>query len=289
MDRDRDRWALRPSELDQVAEVLFGDRPWAAVQADCLEAMQLLPNGVIDHTLTDPPYSADLYSRTRTNKGRGVRKTGTPYAVTEGAPSTSALQLASRSIGSIDSILEPVAEELLRLTSRWMVVFSDCEIAHRWQQSLGDSYVRTGAWVKTDPMPQVTGDRPGQGFEPATIGHGRPRGRMRWNGGGHAAVWIHGTAKGHNRPDHPCPKPLALMLELVGLFTDPGDVVLDPFCGSGTTGVACVRLGRRFIGIERDKKYAALSRERLNAEGRGQSVPEFRSGQAPLFADWTAA
>lgn len=75
------------------------------------------------------------------------------------------------------------------------------------------------------------------------------------------------------------------MLELVSLFTDPGEIVLDAFAGSGTTGVACLRLGRRFIGIEKDPKYAAVARERLRAESQGLSLRDARAGQLPMFGD----
>jgi len=60
-------------------------------------------------------------------------------------------------------------------------------------------------------------------------------------------------------------------------------VVLDPFAGSGTTGVACLRLGRRFIGIERDPKYIEVARERLAAEESGSTLQAARAGQVPLF------
>jgi hypothetical protein len=65
--------------------------------------------------------------------------------------------------------------------------------------------------------------------------------------------------------DHPCPKPEALMEWIVREFTKPGDLILDPFAGSGTTGVAAVRLGRRFIGWERDPKYHAVATRRLES------------------------
>ena len=58
-------------------------------------------------------------------------------------------------------------------------------------------------------------------------------------------------------------KPLSLMEKLIRDFTDPGDLILDPFAGSGTTGVAAIRLGRRFIGWERDPKYHAIAVKRL--------------------------
>jgi DNA modification methylase len=65
--------------------------------------------------------------------------------------------------------------------------------------------------------------------------------------------------------EHPSPKPLALMEWLVTNCCPPGGVVLDPFMGSGTTGVACVNTGRRFIGIERDAGYFAIAQRRIEA------------------------
>lgn len=235
---------------------------------DCLDpvaGLLTLEDRSVDHTLTDPPYSRDLYTRTRTNRGTNVRRNGTPYCVNRKnvEERDSAVQLANLRIGAIDDILEPVAAHIKRVTVRWAIVFSDIEIAPRWRAAFGDWYVRTGVWVKTDPMPQITGDRPAQGFEACTIAH-RP-GKKRWNGGGRAAVWIEGTSKGNERPDHPSPKPLGLMERLVRDFTDPGDLILGPFAGSGTTGVAAIRLGRRFIGWERDPKYHAIATKRLAA------------------------
>lgn len=83
--------------------------------------------------------------------------------------------------------------------------------------------------------------------------------------------------------EHPCPKPLAPMSWLVESLTEGGEVVLDPFCGSGTTGVACLRLGRRFIGIEKDATYAAVARERLAAESQGLTLRDARAGQLSLL------
>jgi site-specific DNA-methyltransferase (adenine-specific) len=97
-------------------------------------------------------------------------------------------------------------------------------------------------------------------YEWATDGRGNPRaGRTRL------------------RNPHPTVKPVALMRWLVKLVTQPGDLVLDPFAGSGTTGMACVLEGREFIGIEREPEYAAIAERRIaNALG-------------PLFADTDGA
>lgn len=68
---------------------------------------------------------------------------------------------------------------------------------------------------------------------------------------------------GQRANTHPTVKPIALMEWLVRLVTPPGGLVLDPFCGSGSTGVACARLGVRFLGLEMDPDYAALARMRI--------------------------
>ena len=75
----------------------------------------------------------------------------------------------------------------------------------------------------------------------------------------------------HGQPgkvDHPTQKPLQLIKWQVGLLTKPTDVVLDPFMGSGTTGVACAELGRPFIGIELEQKYFDIACERIAAAER---------------------
>lgn len=73
------------------------------------------------------------------------------------------------------------------------------------------------------------------------------------------------AAKLVGRTVHPTQKPVALMEYLIRTYTREGDVVLDNCMGSGTTGVACLNTGRRFVGIERDDKYFAIASERIAA------------------------
>lgn len=82
-------------------------------------------------------------------------------------------------------------------------------------------------------------------------------------------------------------KPTELMLKLVEICS-PNSLVLDPFCGSGSTGVAALRRGHRFLGIEREAVYAQISRERLEAEALGQSRAARRTGQLAIFSKETA-
>ena len=66
--------------------------------------------------------------------------------------------------------------------------------------------------------------------------------------------------------DVPCPKPENVMQAIISRFTDEGETILDPFMGSGTTGVACARLGRKFIGIEMEPRYFDIACRRIEAE-----------------------
>jgi site-specific DNA-methyltransferase (adenine-specific)/modification methylase len=86
------------------------------------------------------------------------------------------------------------------------------------------------------------------------------------------------------KEDHPCIKPLQFMTWLVNKASDVGEVVLDPFMGSGTTGVACANLGRKFIGIEIDPKYFDIACRRVSYDYKQPRLfedesPEFKQGK----------
>lgn len=234
---------------------------WVALACgDCLEPLPKI--GRVDHVITDPPYARDVYLR----MGRQVSFQETGPAMRGSAPFIR--RMAASEIGVIGEIRRDVSTEIARLASRWVLVFSDVESCHLWRadlEQMGMRYVRTGAWIKPDSMPQMSGDRPAVGFEPMTIMHA-PGVKMRWNGGGGRAVWTHRTVKSRDRVNHPCPKPLSLICELINQFTDPGDLILDPFAGSGTTLLAAKQLGRRAIGFELKHEYCEIAVGRLRQE-----------------------
>lgn len=97
-------------------------------------------------------------------------------------------------------------------------------------------------------------------------------GHSRWNGGGRRNLFRHMTNQSDRHGVHPTEKPVSLMRELIGLFSDPGNLVCDPFAGSGTTGVAAVKLGRRFAGIELDQKYYDIACRRVNDATKQQDL-----------------
>lgn len=230
-----------------------------------------MPEGAVAHTITDPPYEAEAHTLQRRVKRDGGENEPLSFEPLSFEPISAAERVS-------------VAAQIARLTCRWAAAFCQVEATVAWRDALeagGHSRRRIGVWVKPDAMPQFSGDRPGMGYESIVFTH-RP-GRSTWNGGGRVAVFIHNKNSG-GAHDHETQKPLSLMAELVELFTDPDEVVLDPFAGSGTTGAACLRLGRRCILVERDLKYAALARERMEAEERGLTLRDYRAGQMPLFS-----
>jgi modification methylase len=86
-------------------------------------------------------------------------------------------------------------------------------------------------------------------------------------------------------PEHHATFPMALPEYFIGNFSKPTDLILDPFCGSGTTCVAAKMLGRNYIGIDISEEYCEIARQRINAVETGVPVKEQRKGQMALFGD----
>lgn len=212
---------------------------------DCRDILPTL--AAVDHVITDPPYEAEAHTQ--------GRRAGTAGEVTVERP----LDFAP-----IDGDTRAfVGHHVARLSSGWLLVFCQVEAAMLWRDALCPAkYTRTQIWRKPDGAPQFTGDRPGMGYE-SIVTAWAGEGRMKWHGGGRHGVYEYMTVK--NGSGHLTEKPIALMRELVELFTDPGDLVLDPFAGSLTTAVACKQLGRRCIAIEMDEGYVKAGIKRLES------------------------
>lgn len=239
---------------------------WDLRLGSCLDpvnGLASLADKSIDVCITDPPYEAEAHTKGRRTKVAGWRQAsarGEAAGVAQEAP------LAFAAITQAER--ERVSSELVRVSRRWILVFCQVEAAMLWRAALeapGAEYIRTMVWTKPNAQPQFTGDRPGHGYESIVVAH-RP-GRKRWNGGGRLGVFDRCTvASAHESVPHQTAKPLPLMCELVELFSDPDDLVLDPFAGSGTTGVACNQLSRRFIGWEISPDYHAIALRRLRGD-----------------------
>lgn len=229
---------------------------------DCLDpATGLASLESVDHVITDPPYGEEAHTLQRRFKRQGVS------GAASGAVDRRLLENGSLNFSSLDfASLDFASRQFARIAKRWVVVFCQVEQTHDWRTQMkqyGLDYVRTGVWIKPDGQPQYTGDRPGMGYESLVICH--PPGRKKWNGGGRHGVWRFNKIgpEDVDRTGHQTQKPMLLMEKLVSDFSSPGDLICDPFMGSGTTGVACIKLGRRFIGWEKDPKYFEIARKRI--------------------------
>lgn len=238
-----------------VSSSAIEQRPWTLHVGDCLAGLAELPDSSADVVITDPPYEAEAHTSQRLVARAGGKLEVEPLTfppITEEQRAESARQMA-------------------RLARRWILVFCQVEAAMKWRavlETAGAVYKPTCLWVKPDGKPQYSGDRPGIGYESIVACHAP--GRSKWNGGGSHGVFIVNKG-GDPRTGHQTQKPLALMELLVRLFSDPGDLIIDPFAGSGTTGVAAIRLGRRFFGWEMNSEYVEVARRRL-ANAREQLV-----------------
>lgn len=216
---------------------------------DCREILPIV--GGFDHAVADPPYESIMHAA-KAAAARRIR--------TDGGPDIKPLDFAS-----IDDIRSEVVSLIAEYCTGWALIFCAPEGVGRWVDEINKSkakYKRACVWVKPDSTPQLNGQGPGMGaenFVAAWCGSGY----ARWNSGGKRGVYTHLT----NHPDrhgfHPTEKPVSLMKELLLDFTSPGQLICDPFMGSGTTGVASVMLGRRFAGIEIDPKYFDVACERI--------------------------
>lgn len=162
---------------------------------------------------------------------------------------------------------------------RWSCIFTDVESIGAWVELLGSQYVRTIPWVRWS-MPQMSGDRPPQGWEALVIAHGKAGGRKHWNGPGNFTHFAQRCLRGKNK--HKAEKPLDLMLDVVSWFSDSGETVIDPMCGAGTTGMACRLLKRDFLGCEESAEWFGKATARLN-------IRELSALDAARYERWKIA
>lgn len=231
---------------------------------DCLEVMQSL--GPVDHIICDPPYEASLHAAKAHLSN--LRKDSGP-------------ELKEINFDAIDEIRAPFVAASSAICQGWFIAFCTAEGVARWAEEINVSpmkYKRPCVWVKPDAAPQFNGHGPAMGAEMFVCAWAGS-GHARWNAGGKRGVYTHLVNNPERHGAHPTEKPRRLMAELIADFTDPAQLVCDPFMGSGTTGVAAVKLGRRFIGIERNERYFDIACKRIEDAQR----------QGDLFIEGAAA
>lgn len=215
---------------------------------DCLEVMPTLEP--VGHAVFDPPYEASLHAAK--SHLSNLRKDNGP-------------ELKEINFEAVDAIRPAVVSEASKICTGWFIAFCTVEGVWEWAEEINASpmkYKRACIWIKPDSTPQLNGQGPAQGaecFVTAWCG----KGHAKWNAGGKRGVYKHIVNPSDRHGGHPTEKPWRLFDELLRDFTGPGDTVLDPFMGSGTTLVACAKLGRKGIGIELDPDYFDIACKRV--------------------------
>jgi DNA modification methylase len=211
------------------------------MKGDCLERMKEIPDGSVDSIVTDPPYGMDYQSAWRSDKSKRFDK-----IAGDKKPFVWFLYDAFRVLKDGAGIL----------------TFTDWKNAEAWKLALEWAGFSVRSQVIWNREIHGMGDLKGA-FAPmhdviwfATKGaYSHPGKRPR--------SVISSKRLSGNELVHPTEKPLDLMVELVKSITPEGGTVLDPFMGSGPTGVAATQNGFGFIGIERDDKYFEIAKERI--------------------------
>lgn len=253
-------WRLKKA-VDRLSQIpVVHGEGYSVYQGDALQIVPLLSG--YHHCIADPPYEAEAHVRTR--RTRAYLEGRAPYAAIDFAP-----------------ITERERRLFATLTCGWILIFCQAEAVAAYKALLGAKYKRPLLWVKPDGLPQMSGDRPAMGYESIVCAWGQP-GRSHWNSGGKRGIYTHCLHDGEPRL-HPTQKPLTLLRELILDFTQPGDVVLDPFMGSGSCGVAAVGEGRDFLGIERDPATFQTACRRLAHTQRSLFAPARPQVQAQLL------
>jgi len=212
---------------------------------DCMQVMHQFPANSIDGIITDPPYGIDYHATRRKDKARWF-----PKIANDRAPFIWWLSEAAR-------ILKP--DGALLCFTRF-----DTEEAFRFAIRLAGLQPKTQ--IIWDKGVHGVGDCLGDvGLRHENIIFAT-KGRFRFPGGRPVSV-VRVPRLSSPKLTHPNEKPVELLKHLVEAVTKPGDLVLDPFLGSGTTAVAAKLTGRRYIGVELDRGYALAARSRLAALG----------------------
>lgn len=213
------------------------------------DSLEIMPSIKADHVISDPPYEDELHAGAK--EQRIIRSDGREMHGDLG-------------FVGINGVRADVSSACVEVSSGWVILFTLAEGVRAWRddlQAAGAKWDTTCFWIKPDASPRFNGQGPARGAE-CFVTCWAGKGHRSWNAGGKRGIYTHLVNKGR-QGEHPTEKPVSLMSEIIQDFTNAGQVILDPFMGSGTTGVACAKLGRKFIGIEQNEKWFALSCRRI--------------------------
>ena len=285
------RARLRP-RTSPVRDLPFDE----IIQGDCIAEMARLPGKSVDMIFADPPYNLQLGGDLFRPEGSRVDAVDDDWDKFE--------SLATYDEFTRDWLAE--ARRILKDSGTIWVIGSYHNI-YRVGALLQDAdfwILNDIVWRKSNPMPNFRGTRFTNAHETLLWCAKDEKARYTFNYRAMKALnddlqmrsdWLLPICAGGERVKgadgakaHPTQKPEALLYRILLACTKPGDVVLDPFFGTGTTGAVARRLGRRWIGIERETAYVKVAEERIAStlrldESAMQTVPDKRSAPRVAF------
>lgn len=255
---------------------------------DSLKAMNYLPEACVDLMIADPPYNLTKNFAGTTFKEMALKE----YQ-----------KWLDRWLKKTVRILKPNAS--IYICSDWKTSIAIPEVAgkyfvlqnriswerekgrgskNNWKNCLEDIWFFTKSDTYTFNLDAVKIQRPviapyrdEKGLPKDWIDEGKSKFRYTHPSNIWTDISIPFWSMPENTP-HPTQKPEKLIAKLILASSNEGDVVFDPFLGSGTTAVAAKKLGRRYIGIEREKEYAALAEKRLEMADENKEIQGFENG-----------
>ena len=244
------------------------------IQGDCIEVMNSLPESSIDLIFADPPYNLQLQNELHRPNMTKVDAVTDKWDQFE-------------SFAAYDEFTRAwltACKRILKETGTiWVIgTYHNIYRLGAMMQDLGFWILNDVIWIKTNPMPNFRGVRFTNAHETliwASTGQGK---RYTFNHQGMKGLnedkqmrsdwWLLSLATGAERvrdengdKGHSTQKPEALLYRVILSSSNPGDLVLDPFFGSGTTGAVAKRLHRNWIGIELEEKYVKMAQKRIDA------------------------
>ena len=264
----------------------------ALCQGDCFDLISKLPDGCVDLVVTSPPYcmGREYEKTTSVRDFLLAHKRVLPEIIRITKPGGSicwqvGYHISKGSAYPLDYAIYSILEDNKEVVLRNRIIWSFGHGLHNTARFSGRHetvlwYTKGNKYVFNLDAVRVRQKYPGKRHY-----KGPAKGEFSGNplGKNPGDVWDIPNVKGNHveKVGHPCQFPVALVQRLLRALCPPNGLVLDPYMGAGSAGVAAIAEGRRFIGIELDKKYFAIASSRLKTTAKGAA--NFRPIERPIF------